>query len=158
MRYVPLIALMALAACSSHDSDALAEAVRAGRTAEMKDLIARGENPNRASGVNDWPLIMHAVHKNQMQSVATLLDLGAGVNGADTNGETALMMAAGYGDDEMVRLLLRRGADPELADRRGRRAVDYARTGVADIDNFTLFSNQESTVKILAGHRAGATR
>ncbi|HEY3055589.1 MAG TPA: ankyrin repeat domain-containing protein [Thermoanaerobaculia bacterium] len=62
---------------------------------------------------------------------------------------TSLMMAAGYGNDDMVDLLLRHGADPRLQAKDGATALDFALTGVSDIDKFTLFRCQDSTVSML---------
>lgn len=49
------------------------------------------------------------------------------VNAAAWDGVTALMCAAHHGRLAALELLLKHGADPALADRRGRTAVDYAR-------------------------------
>jgi hypothetical protein len=148
MRRLPLLAFLTLAACSSHE-DPLTDAARAGQEAEVRALLARGADANAPVGRNGWPPVIHAIHTNQLRTASALIDGGADVNCADSNGMTALMMAAGYGNDAMVALLLSRGADPKLADRAGRRALDYALTGVADIDKFTLFSCQDSTVELL---------
>jgi hypothetical protein len=58
-------------------------------------------------------------------------------------------MAAGYGHTEMVKLLLRRGANPRQEGPHGVRAIDLAVAGVPDIDAFTLFRCQEDTVRVL---------
>jgi ankyrin repeat protein len=55
-----------------------------------------------------------------------LLDAGADVNGRGDGGFTALHSAAQNGHVELVRLLLERGADPDLALEDGRRPVDFA--------------------------------
>lgn len=90
------------------------------------------------------------MHKDQIASVDALLAAGADPNRTDPEGKTPLMMAAGYGYTDIVKLLLRRGADPHLRDRRGDTALDYARTGVADIDRFTLWHVQTETIKALS--------
>jgi ankyrin repeat protein len=58
-------------------------------------------------------------------------------------------MAAGYGNDDMVDLLLRRGADSHVKAKDGANALDFALTGVSDINKFTLFRCQNSTVSLL---------
>ena len=55
-----------------------------------------------------------------------LLEAGADVNGVGEGGFTALHSAAQNGDEELVRLLLERGADPELASDQGKRPSDFA--------------------------------
>ena len=55
-----------------------------------------------------------------------LLDAGADVNGSGEGGFTALHSAAQNGHEELLRLLLERGADPELELEDGRLPVDLA--------------------------------
>lgn len=57
-----------------------------------------------------------------------LLDAGADVNGHEEGGGTPLHAAAANGDEELVALLLERGADRELVDREGKRPADLAAT------------------------------
>jgi ankyrin repeat protein len=56
-----------------------------------------------------------------------LLNAGAQVNARLENDLTLLMWAAGYGRDEVAKLLLERGADRSLRDNRGKTAADIAR-------------------------------
>jgi uncharacterized protein len=55
-----------------------------------------------------------------------LLDAGADVNGQGEGGFTALHTAAQNGDEELVGLLLERGADTSLTRAQGKRPVDLA--------------------------------
>jgi hypothetical protein len=128
----------------------LIAAARAGNVATIRLLTSRGADPNlRDAAVNSWTPLLHAVHKAQPASITALLDAGANPNGADANGTTPLMMAAGYGYTDIVKLLLARGANPRLAMRDGVTAIDLARSGVPDIDRFTVFNCQDDTVKAL---------
>jgi ankyrin repeat protein len=95
------------------------------------------------------PPLMHAIHKNQKGAAAALLAGGADPNQRANGGSTALIMAAGYGNVEMVRLLLRNGADPRMVDWNGDSALTVAVSGAPDIDNFTLGACQSETVKAL---------
>ncbi|HSP34205.1 MAG TPA: ankyrin repeat domain-containing protein [Thermoanaerobaculia bacterium] len=144
-----LLTCSLLAACARGDIDPLVGAVREGDAATTESLIAQGADPNRPSGVNGWPPLMHAVHKNQLAAAETLLEHGADVNRTDPNGVSALMMAAGYGNNAMVGLLLRHHADVLARDRGGDTALDYALGGMSDIDSFTLLRCQDSTVALL---------
>lgn len=120
----------------------LCDAARAGDTAAVRQLVAKGADPNAPSADNQWTPMLHAIHKHQTASVGALIDAGADVNRAGPDGVTPLMMAAGYGYDDTVQLLLTRGAKPEGA-------LDWALTGVTDIDRFTYFTCQDSTVRLL---------
>ena len=128
----------------------LISAARAGNVAMIRLLTSRGADPNlRDSAVNSWTPLLHAVHKAQPGSIAALLDAGANAKGTDSYGTTPLMMAAGYGYTDIVRILLARGANPRLPMRDGVTAIDLARSGVPDIDRFTVFDCQDDTVKVL---------
>jgi hypothetical protein len=146
-----LIALVLLAASTSFIG-----AVRSGNVAEVRQMLAQGADPNAPEGVNNWTPLLHAVHKNQVGSVAALLDGHADPNRA-ANGETPLMMAAGYGYTPIVRLLLARGADPRIRDLDGETAVDWAIVGMTDLDRFTFFSCADDSVRALLAGNAPRT-
>jgi uncharacterized protein len=152
MRATALLLTVLLVSACRHpsDIDALTDAVRAGDVARTHSLLAGGADPNRPSGINDWPPLMHAVHKNQLATAGELLQRGADPDRGGPDGMTPLMMAAGYGNDGMVALLLGHGADPHLRTRDGASALDFALTGVSDIDKFTLFRCQDSTAAMIA--------
>jgi hypothetical protein len=128
----------------------LITAARAGDVAMIRMLASRGADPNlRDAAVNSWTPLFHAIHKAQPGSTAALLDAGATPDGADSNGFTPLMMAAGYGYTDIVKILLAHGANPRLASQEGTTALDLARSGVPDIDRFTVFNCQTDTIRAL---------
>ena len=88
----------------------LASAARAGDVQEIDRLLVAGADVNAGSGVNDWPPLMHAVHKGQAAAAARLIDAGASVSG--DVGRRALAMARDDSDARMITLLLQRGAEP----------------------------------------------
>src|SRR5918999_4862822 len=57
-----------------------------------------------------------------------LLDAGADVNGQGEGGFTALHAAAANGDEDLVQLLLERGADATLLTAQGKRPADLVQT------------------------------
>jgi len=154
MRFAAWIATFLLLACLRAYEDPLVSAVRSGDVKAAKALLASGEDPNRPFGVNDWPPLMHAVHKNQIKTATVLLTYGADVDCGGPDGMTPLMMAAAYGNADMVRLLLKHHADLHLKTSEGSTALDYALTGLSDIDNFTMFSCMDETAKLLRGSEA----
>jgi len=138
---------------NSHDASGytpLINAARAGDVPVIRLLTSHGADPNLPdAAVNAWPPLLHAVHKAQPASTTALLDAGANPNRADPTGTTPLMMAAGYGYTDIVKILLARGANPRMANNDGVTAIDLARAGVADIDRFTVFQCQDETVRTL---------
>jgi hypothetical protein len=131
------------------DISPLIMAARQGSAGEIARLIRKGADPDQPGGVNGWTPLMHAVHKEQLASAKALIDNGAAVNLASPRAVTPLMMAAGYGDTAIVKLLLRSGADPRKQDNDGKTALDYAVVGETDIDKFTLGNCQANTVRAI---------
>ncbi len=138
---------------NAHDSAGytpLIAAARASNVEMIRLLISRGANPNLSdTAVNSWTPLLHAVHKSQPHAVAALLDAGANPNEADPHGTTPLMLAAGYGDTDIVKILLAHKANPRLPASDGLTALDLARSGVLDIDRFTIFHCQQDTMNAL---------
>jgi len=145
-----LAALLALSACGLRPGlPSLIGAAREGRVDRIAALVKQGADPNQPAGVNGWPPLMHAIHKNQKGSVIALLDAGADINVRSRDGMTPLMMAAGYGYTDIVNVLLDRGADAHLQMSDGTNALTMAVTGTPDIDRFTATDCQGSTIKAL---------
>jgi hypothetical protein len=142
--------LLLLAGCGrlGEPLSPVAASARAGDTDQIKRLAAAGADVNVPSGINHWTPLMHAIHKNQAGAVEALLDAGANVNAASGN-TTALIMAAGYGETEIVQILLKHGAEPRLATRPGATALAAAVGGSRDSDDYTAGKCQTGTVKAL---------
>lgn len=139
------------AGCSNYQVSPLAGAARRGDVAGVGNLIRRGASTEEGSGVNNWTPLLHAIHKNQARAAFALIDAGADPNYTRSE-TTALMMAAGYGQEEIVRGLLKRGADPLRLNTKGETALDLALSGVTDIDALTAGRCQTGTVRaLLAG-------
>jgi hypothetical protein len=124
-------------------------AARTGQIGGIRMLLRHGADPNLPGGLNEWTPLMHATHKNQLGAVQALLESGAEVNSRGRSGETALMMAAGYGFTPIVEMLLDRGADPWAKTPDGDTVFAVALTGVPDPDRFTLGSCHIATVEAL---------
>ncbi len=70
--------------------------------------------------------LRRAVAAGDPQAVEAALNAGANINYADSNGWTALMMAALYGHIDIVRLLIDAGAHVNCANNYGNSALIYA--------------------------------
>lgn len=145
-----LLSSLLLAGCGflSGPISPLISAARSGDVQKIRELAASGADLNAPGGVNGWTPLMHAVHTNQPGSVRTLLDKGAAVD-LHAGGTTALIMAAGYGYTDIVRILLEHGADPKATARNGKTALEAALQGSSDPDRDTAGQCQTSTVKVI---------
>ena len=150
-----LFGLIALGGCccrfgmTSGPTSELVGAARSGSVEKIRSLVKEGADLNATAGVNGWTVLMHAVHKNQPQAVEELLAAGANPNAVIGRGTSALGMAAGYGQTDIVDALLKAGADPHLRLRDGLVALDFAISGVGDIDDWTTGNCQTATVQRL---------
>lgn len=136
MQEQSLKAARVLLAQPAVDVDALNQA---GESALMMaalkgDLTALGLLLDRGARVSQpgWSAIHYAATGPEPQAVGLLLDRGADVNAASPNGSTPLMMAAQYGAEASVKLLLERGADAKVRNQRDLRAADFARLAARD--------------------------
>jgi ankyrin repeat protein len=88
-------------------------------------LLDRGAKVNKTG----WAPLHYAATGAEPAVVKLLLDRGAVVDAASPNRSTPLMMAAQYGREGSVDVLLAHGADPKLKNDRGLNAADFARLG-----------------------------
>lgn len=89
-------------------------------------LLRRGANANQMlESFFRYPLHFAAVHGNVKACVA-LLDHSADINVRSTWNRTPLMMAAYEGHENVMKLLMKRGADRALTEAHGRTALKIA--------------------------------
>jgi hypothetical protein len=103
---------------------ALMMAALKGRTEWVRKLIDRGAKVQKPG----WSPVHYAATGPSAEILILLLDRGADVNARAPNRNTPLMLAARYGPEENVKLLLQRGADKKLINDRNLSAADMART------------------------------
>lgn len=65
-------------------------------------------------------------HSDGYDRAALLVDKGARLDAVNDKGETALMLAAGAGNEKLVKLLLDKGADPQKQNGAGETVMAYA--------------------------------
>lgn len=71
--------------------------------------------------------LTNAVTSGDERAVSALLANGADVNESTSGGQTALILAVIFGHTNLVQLLVRSGADPQLRDNLGLNAVEWAK-------------------------------
>lgn len=113
---------------------ALMMAALKGHTDWLQPLLDRGASIDGAGGKNTkaWTALHYACSGSQASTVQALLARGADRNARSPNGTTPLMMAARYGTEDQVDLLLRAGADLQLRNDLALSAADFARQAGRD--------------------------
>jgi ankyrin repeat protein len=107
---------------------ALMMAALRGRVDWMRRLLERGARSHQEG----WSPIHYAATGDQPAAVALMLDRGAPIDARSPNGTTPLMMAARYGVEGSVDLLLARGADAARRNALQLDAADFARQAGRD--------------------------
>jgi hypothetical protein len=104
-------------------------AAAAGHPESVRTLLAAGASTELESRQGTWsrPPLLAALIARDVVSARLLVAAGAPVNVATPGGRSALMFAASIQDGELVRLLLRRRADPCHTDTRGLTPLVVAR-------------------------------
>ena len=113
-------------------------AALSGDTATMRLLVQHGADPNlptlagttplmAAAGVN-WVVAQTYTESPQarLDAVTLCLELGADVNATNSMGLTALLGAANRGSNDIIELLVKRGARLDIKDKEGRTPLRWA--------------------------------
>jgi uncharacterized protein len=99
-----------------------------GRLDWMQRLLTRGAQVHKEG----WSPIHYAATGQEPKTVALLLERGAPIEALSPDKSTPLMMAARYGAEGSVDLLLARGASASATNGRNLDATDLARAGGRD--------------------------
>jgi ankyrin repeat protein len=119
--------------------DALAIAAINNDLETLKVVLAGGADPNVKIGFDNGSALISAAQLGFVEIVRALIEAKAEVNHANSRGWTALIttVALGNGDKDhtaIVDALIKAGADADIKDRSGRKAIDYARArGYSDM-------------------------
>jgi uncharacterized protein len=97
--------------------DELLEAAKVGNLAAVTAALKNGANVDARDAGFGRTALMTASMASVIPIMGALLDAGATVDLQAALGETALILAASGRGGESIKLLLARGADPNLADR-----------------------------------------
>ncbi|MDR2851777.1 MAG: ankyrin repeat domain-containing protein [Burkholderiaceae bacterium] len=107
---------------NANDENALMIACLKGNKPLVDQLLAHGAAVNKSG----WTPLHYAATSGQVQIMRTLIeDHHAAIDAKSPNGTTPLMMAAGYGNDEAVKLLLAKGASATAKNQLGCNAAGF---------------------------------
>ncbi|HEY3307641.1 MAG TPA: ankyrin repeat domain-containing protein [Desulfuromonadaceae bacterium] len=132
-RILAALFLVFIAAQPLYAGNSLSKAAISGDLESVKEIVKSGE------GVNDidkwgWTALMWSVYYGNIPVAKWFLEKGANPDlktekeyGSYLPGTTALILAASYGHHEAVDALLKKKADAKYVDRKGKKAIDYAR-------------------------------
>ena len=117
----------------------------------VKQEVKRGTNIDiEAANDAKWTPLLFAVYQNQIRVVEFLVSKGANVNYQSAGTDTALILAARYGYEDIVKILLTAKADAKIKDRNGNTALGVAcknnRKGVGSL----LFDLEKITAAPIA--------
>ena len=93
--------------------------------AAIERLVAEGASPSAED--DGWPAVVRAAVHGHVGAVSALARLGADLDARDSDGDTALMIAAHQGQVEVTRALLAGWADRTL---RATDGVDKGKTAL----------------------------
>ncbi len=119
-----IIGMVFVAGCTDKEK-AIGNAVAAGDTAKVQELLDKGVSPDSQTE-DGKTLLMLAAYLGHTDIVKLLIEKGADVNAKDRDGKTALIYAAESNNIAVAELLLKNGADPNAADNNGKTALMYA--------------------------------
>lgn len=118
-RLLSIIAIWFLLCCVTGCSSSLMRSVKNGDVTAVKNFVKSGADLSERHGILGMTPLMHAARKGNREMVTVLLDNGSSVNAQATTGSvamwTALSFAAAGGHVDIVKLLLEKGADIDMA-------------------------------------------
>jgi len=104
----------------------LSIAARRGNHEIVRFLINAGSQLNLQADDRGTSALMDSVMSKKYDILTDLIKAGANVNIKSKDGQTALVVAVGSGDEKFTEALLKAGADPDISDSLGTSARKYA--------------------------------
>lgn len=124
-----------LDAMPRNEVDSIAEKMKSSETytnADILGMVLTFQDIDMC-GHDGRTVLIHACICQRTALVKKLIEQGANVNMKDHAQKTALHCAAIVGNIEIVKILLECGADVDIADKRGFKALDFAKANYAGL-------------------------
>ncbi|MEL3908802.1 MAG: ankyrin repeat domain-containing protein [Treponemataceae bacterium] len=112
--------------CDALGTPVLSLAVRDSLHDMAKLLVSAGANVNQVSKDRKYSPLMDAVQIGDFVNTNLLLQHAANPDLQSEDGQTALILAVGRQDKQLVAILMKYGADPAIKDKLGMSALKYA--------------------------------
>jgi len=104
----------------------LGVSARNGHLNAMELLLGSGAQVNQVAEDRGSTALFDSAMGRHKDLIKTLIEAGADVNIQSRDGQTALVVVVGAGDEEIVEMLVKAGADPDIEDSLGVSARKYA--------------------------------
>lgn len=114
--------------CKEDLSSLLYTAARGGHACVIELLLQEGASIKQGHDYFDQSAVVGATEMGHESLILLLLDLGANIEERDMSGRTPLMIASANGMGDIVKILLRNGADVAAVDEDGKDALWWAGT------------------------------
>ena len=102
-------------------------AIRAEQVEEVKWMLEQSVDLNAVSNDRGYSALMDCVWKKNLELAKILVEKGVNLDFVSTDNQSALTLAVGAGNAEMVKLLSDAGASPDKFDALGMSAWTYAK-------------------------------
>ena len=112
--------------CNKKGVPALVCAIRNAHFITMRTLLDHGATLDLKASDRDTTALMDAASLGEAAAVQELVERGAQLDQQSKDGQTALVLALGKGDDQCALILLQAGANPDIEDKLGMSARKYA--------------------------------
>ena len=104
----------------------LSIAARNGNQEVLQFLLTAEADPDQKSDDRGTSALIDSAMAKKLNVMMDLIATGADLNIKSKDGQTALVVAVGAGEEKMVEALLKAGADPDITDSLGTSARRYA--------------------------------